>query len=133
MFRAWTLNCVYLLVAVTFASSASANSLICDVEKKSEVLSDLVYSAEHLARSRFDVRLDRLNNTVSRCSFSSSAGRVTCDLYEIDKIERTLVGATYVEKFYYFRGQFDLQVFGNKRFIENNGRGSIAVGSCISN
>ena len=33
-----------------------------------------------------------------------------------------------VSKYYYFLGQFDVQVFLDGSFIENNGRGALAFG-----
>jgi len=41
---------------------------------------------------------------------------------------RTQIG--HIAKYYYFDGQFDVQIFPNLSFIENNGRGDIAFGKC---
>ncbi len=35
-----------------------------------------------------------------------------------------------IKKFYVFRSQFDVQVYPDLSFIENNGRGGIAFGTC---
>jgi len=34
-------------------------------------------------------------------------------------------------KLYFFDGQFDLQIFRDGRFVENNGRGTISFGECL--
>lgn len=71
---------------------------------------------------------DGADPKLQRCSFSSSAGRVTCDEYRIDKVTTdTNVG---LKKFYLFASQFDLQLTRDLIFIENNGRGQIATGQC---
>jgi hypothetical protein len=65
---------------------------------------------------------------IGRCSYSSSASRVTCNFYAVDRIERdTEVGHV---KYYHFARQFDVQIFADMRFIENNGRGELASGTC---
>ena len=35
-----------------------------------------------------------------------------------------------IKKYYVFRSQFDVQVFSDLSFLENNGRGDIAYGKC---
>lgn len=65
---------------------------------------------------------------VERCSFVASANRVTCDRYKVDPV----VADKNVDfkKFYLFRSQFDVQIFRDLSFIENNGRGGLAYGVC---
>ena len=60
--------------------------------------------------------------------FSLSAQRDTCDTYEVDRVETDRF--TGIAKYYYFRGQFDLQVFPDGAFVENNGRGLVSFGHC---
>lgn len=120
-------------IAVSFcfiAAAGSATELGCIVTRKIDVLNNTEYTAEDLARGKFAVILSEEANTVSRCSFQKSVGEVTCDSYGIDKIE-VAPGFVDIKKFYYFAGQFDLQLFGGSSFIENNGRGSIATGTCV--
>ena len=64
----------------------------------------------------------------SRCSFSPSANKVTCDRYQVDKIE--FVERQKIKKYYVFRSQFDVQLFADLSFVENNERGGIAYGKC---
>jgi hypothetical protein len=35
-----------------------------------------------------------------------------------------------MKKFYYFTGQFDVQLFTDMRFVENKGRTGISYGKC---
>lgn len=110
------------------ANAQQLNTYDCPVARKVE--SDgRHYPAEELAQSQFAVRIVEGSTTIiQRCSLSSIAGRVTCDSYTADRIETdAFVG---VRKFYYFRGQYDVQIFRDGTFIENNGRGSIAFGRC---
>jgi len=109
---------------------ARAEQFFCQVHQKIDVLAGNVYTVEQIEAAQFSVRLDTNSQIISRCSYVSSAGRVTCDDYRID---RTEVAAGFVDivKFYYFRGQFDLQIFDGLNFIENNGRGSITTGNCF--
>ena len=61
-------------------------------------------------------------------SFSTTAGRVKCDEYPVDYVRTDPnVG---IKEYYYFKGHFDVQLYPDMQFIENNGRGSIARGQC---
>jgi hypothetical protein len=66
--------------------------------------------------------------TVSRCGFARSVGKVTCDPYTVDKVEVDVF--IDARKYYVFNSQYDVQVFSDLSFIENNGRGSITYGTC---
>lgn len=76
--------------------------------------------------------------TVSRCSWSDIEGKRTCDIYPINRRFMTeLMGGKmgFIDKFYYFVGMLDVQIFqitGESVFdyIENNGRGAIHRGTC---
>lgn len=74
---------------------------------------------------------------LSRCSFSMIEGKRTCDVYAIEKYVRTklLAGLGFIDKFYYFHGQYDVQLFIGTgveiSYIENNGRGTIYRGDCV--
>ncbi len=76
--------------------------------------------------------------TIFRCSFFPSENRSTCDTYPIDYHEITpLPGAlSLVDKFYHFNEQLDVQLFsdsdGNISYIENDGRGTIYRGECVT-
>lgn len=123
----------YALFAATLCNVgvAAAQELTthdCSVTRKTHTDGGF-YSSEELARWQFSVRvIEGPTTIIQRCSFSPTAGRVTCDSYTVDRIETdAFVG---VRKFYYFRGQYDVQIFLDGTFVENNGRGSIAFGRC---
>ncbi len=66
-------------------------------------------------------------STISRCS-KDSKGKNSCDDYKVDKLEHDK--NVNIKKFYYFRGQFNVQIFSDLTFVEDNGRGSIYFGKC---
>ena len=67
-------------------------------------------------------------STVSRCSFSPSQKALTCDPYVVDRVEADpFVGH---RKYYVFESQYDVQIFSDLTFVENNGRGSVSYGQC---
>jgi len=115
------------LILSLAAWNANAEELWCKVTRKLD--SEREYSREHLDKYQpgVFVRTGAYGATLSRCSYGSS-GKHSCDEYVADKIE--IDGSTGHRKFYYHRGQFDVQVFSNNRFIENNGRGTISFGQC---
>lgn len=89
------------------------------------------YSAANLAKykPRVIVQSNPDAAYLARCSYSSIEGKETCDTYKVDRTERDdNVG---IVKYYYFRGQFDVQVTAQLEFIENNGRGTISTGKCL--
>jgi hypothetical protein len=100
----------------------------CPVTQK--LSSEHIYSQQNLKQYRYVVKIDDRGETaiLSRCSFSPSQKKVTCDSYEVDKID--FDENVKIKKFYVFRSHFDVQLFSNLRFIENNGRGTIAFGNC---
>lgn len=117
------------LFLVLYANYAEAKTSVCSVQTKIDFLSGIVYSEQQIKDMQFSVLLNTADKTVSRCSFVASEGKVTCDTYQFDREEKA-AGFVDISKYYYFSGQFDLQVFGSGQFIENNGRGSIATGFC---
>ena len=115
------------LILIVAAWAANAEELWCKVTRKLD--SEREYSREHLDKYKpgVFVRTGAYGATLSRCSYEFS-GKHSCDEYAVDKIE--IDNHTGHRKFYYYRGQFDVQIFSNNRFIENNGRGTISFGQC---
>ena len=119
-----------LLIIITVAPLSSHSAILkCVVDKKFSAMSDFVYSAKKLKEQKPSVLIDTDRNIVSRCSFIERLGKVTCDDYEADYVS-VARGFVDIKKYYYFNGQFDVQIFDGNRFIENNGRGYIASGKC---
>lgn len=111
--------------------SPAKENLVCTVEAKTDMGRPL--PSDELARGRFSVRVAIAASgaaELARCSFAPSTGKVTCDWYEVDRVE--FDPAVKHRKFYVFRSQFDVQVFADNSFVENNGRGGVAFGRCVS-
>jgi hypothetical protein len=67
---------------------------------------------------------------LQRCGFRTDLGQTDCDSYKVDHIERTQ--GVNITKFYYHRGQFDVQVFSNlilNAFQAMEGTGCLTVKS----
>ena len=118
----------YALFLLLFPTLCGAVEYKCDVDRKLD--SERVYSADQLKKGQFSVLIKENGSTasLSRCSFSSSAQAVTCDQYDVDKI--AFDENVKIKKYYVFRSHFDVHVFSDLSFLENNGRGTIAFGKC---
>lgn len=117
-----------LIALMAVGSTLNAEEYFCPVSQK--LNSDSSYSAAELQQRMPSVKIKQTGEAaiISRCSFSSSAGAVTCDDYKADLVvEDRHVGH---KKYYHFNSQFDVQVFDDLSFIENNGRGDVAFGRC---
>jgi hypothetical protein len=113
------------------ASAQGQQTLVCPVTRKLD--SERIYTAEELVRGQFRMEVVMSSETdvkLRRCSFATSVGKVTCDEYAPDRIAQDPF--TGITKFYHFNSHFDVQVFKDGRFVENNGRGSVAFGTCSS-
>ena len=89
-----------------------------------------VYSESGIQKGQFSVLVEERDGSafLSRCSFDYSSQKVTCDRYEVDKI--AFDENVKIKKYYVFRSHFDVQIFSDLFFVENNGRGDIAFGKC---
>lgn len=107
---------------------AQAAEYYCPVGKKNDL--GHIYSDKEIGHARFSVRIAENLDVVSisRCSFSPSQHKVTCDKYVVDKV--VFDEKARIKKLYVFRSQFDVQIFSDLFFIENNGRGGISYGKC---
>ena len=117
-----------IIFASLVPALAAAAEYDCTVEKKFD--SENSYTQEHINKSQFSVKVEENSggSFLSRCSFSTSANKVTCDRYKVDKV--VFDENVKLKKYYVFRSQFDVQLFSNLSFVENNGRGGIAYGTC---
>ena len=118
------LICISLLLISPLVYS---NSYDCKVTRKIGL--DNIVSGGELKKWKFSVKIhDNSKPELERCSFIPSQNKVTCDRYTVDRVEvDKFVG---IKKFYYFTGQFDVQLYPDMRFVENNGRGGISYGKC---
>ena len=115
------------LLLLLFSPLVYSSSYECRVTRKLD--SETIYSSSHIEQYKFSVRIkDELKTELERCSYSPNQNKVTCDRYSIDRVEvDKFVG---IKKFYFFKGQFDVQLFPDMNFVENNGRGGVSYGKC---
>jgi hypothetical protein len=132
------LNNVIMLVMKTFfifilllssLSFANTKNYQCPVSEKYDA-SGNIYTQDMMKKYKYSVNVIDTGDSaiLQRCSFSSSAGGVTCDSYVTDYVHRDPNIDSV--KYYYFAGSFDIQIIAGSLFIENNGRGGIAFGNC---
>lgn len=117
-----------ILSALCMPGFAAAAEYDCKIEKKFEP--EATYTAHQIEKGQFSVKVVESGGgaLVSRCSFSPSANKVTCDRYPVDKV--VFDEKVKIKKYYVFQSQFDVQLFSDLSFVENNGRGGIAYGKC---
>lgn len=120
----------YLMIAalVLIAEVSSAADFHCKPTKK--VTSEHTYTAEELSKWKFATKVEERGDEtfLLRCSYSSMEEKVTCDRYMVDRIEYD--ENVFIKKYYYFRGQANVQIFSGMTYLEDNGRGDIAFGKC---
>ena len=116
------------LLALCVPGLTVAAEYDCKVGKKVE--HEVSYSAQQIEKGKFSVKIEENGGGafVSRCSIVPSANKITCDRYQVDKI--VFDENVKIKKYYVFRSQFDVQLFPDLLFVENNGRGGIAYGKC---
>ncbi len=118
----------YSLFLLAFAVPTYAADYDCNVERKVEA--EATYTERQIQKGQFSVKVENRGSTalLSRCSFSPIVSKVTCDVYEADKV--VLDSNVKIKKYYVFQSQLDVQIFPDLSFVENNGRGGIAYGKC---
>lgn len=116
------------LIVLSFPRLSFAVEYYCNVDVKRDY--DRIHSKSDLMKLKWGVKIVDSGDSakLSRCSVSSSADAVTCDDYKVDYIHTDPF--TGIKNYYYFRGHFDVQLFTDLSFIENNARGSIGRGQC---
>lgn len=119
---------ILLLSLIFFSSCVYSTTYDCKVTRK--IGPENIVSDSELMKWKFSIKIhDTSKPELERCSFVPSQNKVTCDKYSVDRVETDkFVG---IKKFYYFTGQFDVQLYPDMRFVENNGRGGISYGSCV--
>lgn len=119
---------VGILLVLAAPITAFGSVFDCPVARKLE--SDgRVYTEQQMRDMKASVVIhDGPQPALERCSYAASEGKVTCDKYEVDRVAHDT--NVDLKKFYVFRSQFDVQLFSNLQFVENNGRGGLAFGKC---
>ncbi len=113
---------------LTLANGLYAATYRCEPELQSN-FGNRVENNDFLRNNKpYTTVVDEKNPKIERCSFSSFEKRNTCDTYEVNRVE--LDSKVNIKKFYVFRSQFDVQIFKDMSYIENNGRGGFQIGKC---
>lgn len=121
----------FLLITVLIAQTAFAATYECKVDKKYAADLTVIQSKEEVEKSKFKLTIKESPKfTIDRCSFAPSQNAMTCDILEPDRVKFTNTQYVKIKKFYVTKSQYDVQIFENLSFVENNGRGSIASGKC---
>jgi hypothetical protein len=109
------------------SSTVYSSTYDCKVTRKFDFQNE--YTPSVIEKYQYSVKIhDIIKPELERCSFVPSQNKVTCDKYSVNKVETDKnVG---IKKFYFFIGQFDVQLYPDMRFVENNGRGGISYGKC---
>ena len=121
------MNKKILLFGLVISTNVFSSSYECVVTRKLDFQNN--YSQSEIDKFKYSVRIkDEKNPEIERCSFTPSEKKITCDKYLVDRVEVDKnVG---IKKFYHFTSQFDVQLYPDMRFVENNGRGGISYGKC---
>jgi hypothetical protein len=124
---------ILLALMLMHVAFSHAGTFECKVEKKYSADLSVIQTKQEVEKSNFNIKVQEAKDTtVKRCSFALSQNAVTCDTYSADRIEFTNTQFVKIKKFYVTNSQYDIQIFEDLSFIENNGRGSIAYGKCKS-
>ena len=115
------------LVVIMISTNVYSISYQCDVTRKLD--SSVVYPSSQIQKYQYSVVInDDKDPSFERCSYVDSQNKITCDKYKVDRVETDkYVG---IKKFYHFSSQFDVQLYPDLKFVENNGRGGISYGEC---
>ena len=115
-------------ILLTLANGLFAATYRCEPELQS-IFGDRVQNNDFIRNFKpYTIVFDEKNPKIERCSFSPSQNRNTCDTYDVDRVE--LDSNVNIKKYYVFRSQFDVQIFKEMSYIENNGRGGFQIGKC---
>jgi hypothetical protein len=116
------------LSAILISTSSFGLTLECNVLNKYSNKGK--YSQANLQKYNPSVKIKFAGDKyyVSRCSYKTIANKITCDKIKMDKA--VVDNYTSYIKLYHFSSQFDVQLFSDKSFVENNGRTSVSYGTC---
>jgi hypothetical protein len=121
---------IIAIILLFAARNASSAELFCRVTDKYDF--EKIYSETEIDKWKYSAKIEDHGNKalVSRCYYTANEGKVTCDRYEVDRIEYD--ENVNVKKYYIFSQQYNIQIyFKNLLFVEDNGRGAISYGNCI--
>ena len=122
---------VALALLAALAQAAQAATWECRVTAVWSPL--LLPEADYLARTQPTLRLEEPDDAqagavVTRCARDPARQAVRCTRVEIDWV--AVDAATAARKYYNFAEHYDLQLFFDRSFVENDGRGGVVHGRC---
>jgi hypothetical protein len=91
------------------SKEASSTELYCRVTDKYDF--EKIYSEAEIEEWKFSAKIEDHGNKafVSRCSYTTSQGKVTCDRYEVDRIEYD--ENVNIKKYYIFSHNITFKFF----------------------
>jgi len=100
---------ILLLVLVILPFQVEAVEYSCQVNAKYDF--GKVYTKDEIKKWQFGAKIEDSGNKafISRCSYSSIDGKVTCDRYRVDRVEYD--ENVSIKKYYVFRSQYNIQLF----------------------
>ena len=124
MFKIFSLS----LTTILISTASFGLTLECNVLNKYS--SKGKYSKANLQKYNPSIKIEFSGDKyyVSRCSYETIANKITCNKHKMDKA--VIDNFTSYIKLYHFSSQFDVQLFTDKSFVENNGRTSVSYGTC---
>ncbi len=124
MFKIFSLS----LTTILISTASFGLTLECNVLNKYS--SKGKYSKANLQKYNPSIKIEFSGDKyyVSRCSYETIANKITCNKHKMDKA--VIDNFTSYIKLYHFSSQFDVQLFTDKSFVENNGRSSVSYGTC---
>ncbi len=90
----------------------------------------ILYTPQQLQERKFSTRLEELPEGIflEECSFSVSAGKVTCNRRKVDRVEDDQKLQT--KKFYVFEPQVNFQLFSDLTSVTDDGVGGVQYDKC---
>ena len=124
MFKIFSLS----LTTILISTASFGLTIECNVLNKYS--SKGKYSKANLQKYNPSIKIEFSGDKyyVSRCSYETIANKITCNKHKMDKA--VIDNFTSYIKLYHFSSQFDVQLFTDKSFVENNGRSSVSYGTC---
>lgn len=117
-----------LAIFVFSISSSNATSYKCEPEFQT-VFGSRVENNDFLKVFKpYTFVHSEASGSVERCSRSYTQNQHVCETYKVDRFEND--ANVQVKKYYVFTSQYDIQIFKDLSYIDNNGRGGMLYGKC---
>jgi hypothetical protein len=116
------------LTMLFFLASSNAATYMCEPEFQT-VFGSRVENNDFIKSFKpYTLVHDEVDGKIVRCSRSYTENKHVCDTYKTDRVENDINAR--IKKYYVFSAQYDIQVFRELSYIDNNGRGGMLFGKC---